>query len=65
MRDVVMGSGKHAAQLLGRQGIMKREICSAICTALAKGRVKYQNVCIHGLTTRGKSFCLVSTEGDL
>ena len=53
-----MGTGKHAAQLLGRQGIMKGEICSAICTALAKGRGKYQNVCIHGLTNRGKSFTL-------
>ena len=53
-----MGTGKHAAQLLGRQGIIIGEICSAICTALAKGRGKYQNICIHGLTNCGKSFIL-------
>ena len=32
-----------AEQLLATQGIMKVEFCSAIHTALAKGRGKYQN----------------------
>ena len=58
VREDVMGTGEHAVQLLGRQGIMKGEICSAICSAFAKGRGKYQIVCIHGLTNRGKSFIL-------
>ena len=48
----------HAAQLLGRQGIMKGEFCNAIYTALAKGRGKYQNVFIHRPTNCGKSFIL-------
>ena len=58
VRQVVMRTGKHAVQLLDRQGIMKGEICSAICTSLAKGRGKYQRVCIHGLTNCGKSLIL-------
>ena len=58
LRKVVMGTGKLAAQLLGRQGIIKGEICSVICTAVAKGRDKYQNVCIPGLINGGKSFIL-------
>ena len=47
-----------ATQLLASQGITKVEFCSAIHTALAKGRGKYQNVFIHGPTNCGKSFIL-------
>ncbi|KAK2561964.1 hypothetical protein P5673_015391, partial [Acropora cervicornis] len=48
-----------AAQLSGRQGIMKGEFCNAIYTALAKGRGKYQNVYIHGPTNC--AFCNPAT----
>ena len=47
-----------ATQLLASQGITKGEFCSAIHTALAKGRGKYQNVFIDGPTNCGKSFIL-------
>ena len=47
-----------AEQLLQRHAIMKDDFCSAVYTALAKGRGKYRNIFIHGDTNCGKSFIL-------
>ena len=41
-----------------RHTIMKDDFCSAVYTALAKGRGKYRNIFIHGHTNCGKSFIL-------
>ena len=47
-----------AYALLQWQEIMKEDFCTAVYTALSKGRGKYQNVFIHGETNCGKSFIL-------
>ena len=41
-----------------RHAIIKDDLCSAVYTALAKGRGKYRNTFIHGDTNCGKSFIL-------
>ena len=47
-----------ADQLLQRHAILKEDFCSAVYTALSKGRGKYRNIFIHGDTNCGKSFIL-------
>ena len=47
-----------ADQLLQRHGIIKEDFCSAVYTALCKGRGKYRNIYIYGDTNCGKSFIL-------
>ena len=47
-----------AEQLLQRHAIIKHDFCSAVYTALAKGRRKYRNIFNHGDTNCGKSFLL-------
>ena len=51
-----------AEQLLQRHAIIKDDFCSAVYTALAKGRGKYRNIFIHGDT---KVVYLVSLKGHL
>ena len=47
-----------AQQLLQRHNITKEDFCTAIYTALSKGRGKYRNIFIYGDTNCGKSFIL-------
>ena len=60
--NVSMGCGgrwlEAAHQLLQRHNITKEDFCTAIYTALSKGRGKYRNIFIYGDTHCGKSFIL-------
>ena len=47
-----------AQQLLQRHNITKEDFCTAIYTALSKGRGKYRNIFIYGDTNCSKSFIL-------
>ena len=47
-----------ADQLLQRHAIIKEDFCSAVYTALCKGRGKYRNIFIYGDTNCGKTFSL-------
>ena len=60
--ECVHGCGERwleaAQQLLQRHNITKEDFCTAIYTALSKGRGKYRNIFIYGDTNCGKSFIL-------
>ena len=47
-----------ADQLLQRHAILKEDFCTAVYTALSKGRGKYRNIFIHNDTNCGKLFIL-------
>ena len=52
-----------ADKLLQRHTILEEHFCSAVYTALSKGKGKYRNIFVHGDTNCGKSFILSPLNG--